>query len=569
VLLNRKGEVERVVVGDAQKLELPDIGRARAGQVRLRGLRLVHTHLKSEPLTRDDLTDLALLRLDLVAAVGVREDGLPGVLHWAHLVPANGANSYWHTETLPGVHGDQPDLVSTLAALEDELARGAPVRSVAGRERAILVAVCLDGDRSAAEASLHELGELARTAGVDVLDAILQVRRQPDPRYLLGRGKLQELVLRSMQLVADLIVFDRDLSPSQSRHIAEETSLKVLDRTQLILDIFAQRAQSAAGKLQVELAQLRYLLPRLSQRDDSLSRLAGGIGGRGPGETKLEVDRRRVRDRIAHLERQIAHLSSERQVRRGRRQRRELPVISIVGYTNAGKSTLLNALTGSSVLVEDRLFATLDPTSRRLRFPEEREVIITDTVGFIRDLPRDLVAAFRATLEELDDADLLLHVVDASDPARDAQVAAVERILESLGLADTPRLLVWNKADRVPEAELSILQRTRGGVAVSALARQGLETLLLRADRTLFAEGAADRLGTVHPDERGAGPAQPSSARAEVQPQKHPSPSETRPVAPSSAVFQRAPGRKICSDSPATPVRSAIPATDPMPKRTM
>jgi len=558
-----------VVVGDAQKLELPDIGRARAGQVRLRGLRLVHTHLKSEPLTRDDLTDLALLRLDLVAAVGVREDGLPGVLHWAHLVPANGANSYWHTETLPGVHGDQPDLVSTLSALEGELARGADVRSVAGRERAILVAVCLDGDRAAAEASLHELGELARTAGVDVLDSILQIRRQPDPRYLLGRGKLQELVLRSMQLVADLIVFDRDLSPSQSRHIAEETSLKVLDRTQLILDIFAQRAQSAAGKLQVELAQLKYLLPRLSQRDDSLSRLAGGIGGRGPGETKLEIDRRRVRDRIAHLERRIAHLSSERQVRRGRRQRRDLPVISIVGYTNAGKSTLLNALTGSSVLVEDRLFATLDPTSRRLRFPEEREVIITDTVGFIRDLPRDLVAAFRATLEELDDADLLLHVVDASDPARDAQVAAVERILESLGLEHTPRLLVWNKADRVPEAELSMLLRTRGGVAVSALARQGLDTLLLRADHTLFAEGAADRLGTVHPDERAAGPVQPSSARAEVQPQKQPSARETKPVTPSNAVFQRAPGRKICSDSPATPVRSAIPATDPMPKRTM
>ena len=501
MLLNRKGEVEQVVVGDAQKLELPDIGRARAGQVRLRGLRLVHTHLKSEPLTRDDLTDLALLRLDLVAAVGVREDGLPDVVHWAHLVPASGDGRYWHTETLPGVHAHQPDLAATLAALEDELARGADVRSVAGRERAILVAVCLDGDRAAAEASLRELGELARTAGVEVLDSILQVRRQPDPRYLLGRGKLQELVLRSMQLVADVIVLDRDLSPSQSRHIAEETSLKVLDRTQLILDIFAQRAQSAAGKLQVELAQLKYLLPRLSQRDDSLSRLAGGIGGRGPGETKLEVDRRRVRDRIAHLERRIGDLSSERQVRRGRRRRRDLPVISIVGYTNAGKSTLLNALTGSSVLVEDRLFATLDPTSRRLRFPREREVIITDTVGFIRDLPRDLVAAFRATLEELDDADLLLHVVDAADPARDGRVAAVERILESLGLESTPRLLVWNKADRVQADELSRLLRSRGGVAVSALNRDGLETLLLKADRTLFAEGVEHRLGTVHPGE--------------------------------------------------------------------
>ena len=301
-----------------------------------------------------------------------------------------------------------------------------------------------------------------------------------------------------MQLVADVIVLDRDLSPSQSRHIAEETSLKVLDRTQLILDIFAQRAQSADGKLQVELAQLKYLLPRLSQRDDSLSRLAGGIGGRGPGETKLEVDRRRVRDRIAYLDRRITQLSGERQVRRARRRRQALPVISIVGYTNAGKSTLLNALTHSGVLVEDKLFATLDPTSRRLRFPEEREVIVTDTVGFIRDLPKDLLAAFRATLEELDDADLLLHVVDASDPARDAQVTAVERILESLGLHTTPRLLVWNKADRVGAEELAVLLRAHGGVAVSALAQQGLETLLLKADRTLFTEGGAHPLGALH-----------------------------------------------------------------------
>jgi GTP-binding protein HflX len=486
VLLNRKGDVEHVVVGNAHKLELPDIGRARAGQVRLRGLRLVHTHLDSEPLTKDDLTDLALLRLDLVAAIGV-DEGLPGVLHWAHLVPDNADNVFWRTETLPSVHGPQPDVAATVSALEEELSRRAAARRVDGRERALLVAVCLDGNRAHAEASLAELTELARTAGVDVLDAVLQVRREADPRYLIGRGKLEDLNLRSMQAMADVLVFDQNLSPSQGRHIADATSLKVLDRTQLILDIFAQRAQSADGKLQVELAQLKYRLPRLAQSDDSLSRLAGGIGGRGPGETKLEIDRRRARDRITYLEKRIDALSRERAVRRSQRTRKELPIISIVGYTNAGKSTLLNALTGSQVLVEDKLFATLDPTSRRLRFPRDREVIITDTVGFIRDLPKDLVAAFRATLEELDDADLLLHVVDAADPAHDAQMSAVDRLLESLSLSDKPRLLVWNKADLIGEQQARERVLRLGGVAVSAARREGLEELLFKAETRLFA----------------------------------------------------------------------------------
>ena len=497
VLLNRKGDIESVVVGNAHKLELPDIGRARAGQTRLRGLRLVHTHLKSEPLTRDDLTDLALLRLDLVAAVGVKDDGLPGVVHWAHLIPQNADGTFWRQEQLPSVHAPQPDLAATLAALEDELAQKAAARKVGDRERVVLVAVGLGARRTEAEASLAELKELARTAGVEVVDQVLQLRREADPRYLVGRGKLDELNLRAMQLGAEAMVFDRDLSPSQARHIGEATSLKVLDRTQLILDIFAQRAQSADGKLQVELAQLRYLLPRLVQADPSLSRLAGGIGGRGPGETKLEIDRRRVRDRIAMLERRIDALSKDRKVRRAQRNRRELPVISIVGYTNAGKSTLLNALTKSEVLAEDKLFATLDPTSRRLRFPKEHEVIITDTVGFIRDLPKDLVAAFRATLEELEDASLLLHVVDAADPARDAQVEAVERILASLDLSERPRLLVWNKCDRLPPDEAEALVRERGGVAISAARREGLAGLLEKAERTLFAEAADEALAAL------------------------------------------------------------------------
>ncbi|MBS1150070.1 MAG: hflX [Myxococcaceae bacterium] len=497
VLISRKGEIEHVVVGNAHKLDLPDIGRSRAGQVRLRGLRFVHTHLKSEALTKDDLTDLALLRLDLIAAIGVKDDGLPGVLHFAHLLPQNADAALWRMETLPSVHDGQPDFGATMTALEDELALTTRARKVGDRERAVLVGVCLDGKRANTEASLVELKELARTAGVEVVDEVLQMRKQVDPRYLIGRGKLDELNLKSMQMGAELLIFDKELNPSQARGINEATSLKVLDRTQLILDIFAQRAQSADGKLQVELAQLKYLMPRLVQSDDSLSRLAGGIGGRGPGETKLEIDRRRVRERISQLDKRIDQLSVNRQTRRRSRERHELPVVSIVGYTNAGKSTLLNVLTRSEVLTEDKLFATLDPTSRRLRFPREHEVIITDTVGFIRDLPKDLVSAFRATLEELDDAALLLHVIDAADPARDQQIESVEKILLQLGLSDRPRLLVWNKIDRISEEEADALISDRGGVAISAATSRGIDALLLKAERTLFAEVADDSLAML------------------------------------------------------------------------
>jgi len=508
VLIDRKGDVAAVIVGDARKLELPDVGRARAGSHRLRGLRLVHTHLDGEPLSRDDHTDLALLRLDLVAAVEVLADGLPGKLHYAHLLPENPAGALWKDETATSVHDVGYDALGGALALEEEFARASSLRRTGGRERAILVGFGEGRSRSRAEseASLEELRELARTAGVAVVDATLQMRRVIDPRFLIGRGKLEDILLRSMQLMADLIIFDWNLSPSQARGIAEATSLKILDRTQLILDIFAQRAQSADGKLQVELAQLKYLYPRLVGRDDSLSRLAGGIGGRGPGETKLEIDRRRVRDRITALERRIESLSANRQVRRKQRNQRGLPVISIVGYTNAGKSTLLNSLTESSVVVEDVLFATLDPASRRLRFPTDREVVITDTVGFIRDLPEDLVSAFRATLEELDDADLLLHVVDAADPRLDAQCAAVEEILRGLGLHEKPRLLVFNKADRLPPGQAAAMAHQAGGVAISARDRAGFAELLRRCDRLLSrAAGAAHAPLAQGVEERGVG----------------------------------------------------------------
>ena len=493
VMLNRRGEVEHVIVGDARQLELPDIGRARAGQLRLRGLRLVHTHLTDEELTRDDLTDLVLLRLDAVAAIVAREDGLPGKVFLATLLPFNPGGELHRLVEAPSLFDLAWDAQEELAALEQEMARALPSHTTGTEGRAILVSV-FTRDRAGAEASMAELKELARTAGVEVLDVVLQGRREIDPRTLIGEGKLSDVLVRSMALGADLLVFDRNMTPSQGRHIAEKTSLKILDRTQLILDIFARRAQSADGKLQVELAQLKYMLPRLVGKDDSLSRLAGGIGGRGPGETKLENDRRRARDRISHLEDRIDRLSADRATRRRQRGRQGVPVISIVGYTNAGKSTLLNSLTDSTVLVENKLFATLDPTSRRLRFPRDREVVITDTVGFIRDLPKDLVAAFRATLEELEDADLLLHVIDASDPRHAQQAAAVERILATLDLKETPRLLVFNKADRLPE-QTATLAHAENGVAVSALKRTGFEELLARCETLLWREGKVQAPG--------------------------------------------------------------------------
>jgi GTP-binding protein HflX len=543
VLLDRKGDVHSVIVGDARKLELPDVGRGRAGESRLRGLRLVHTHLNGEPLTRDDHTDLALLRLDLVAAIEVREDGLPGKVHYAHLVPENAQGAMWKDDEAASVHDLAYDALGGALALEEEFARARAVRRTGGRERAILVGFGGKGrSRADADASLEELKELARTAGVEVIDATVQLRRDPDPRYLIGKGKLEDVVLRSMQLMATVIVFDAELSPSQARHIAEATSLKILDRTQLILDIFAQRAQSADGKLQVELAQLKYLYPRLVGRDDSLSRLAGGIGGRGPGETKLEIDRRRVRDRITALERRIEALGSSRQLRRKQRNDRGLPVLSIVGYTNAGKSTLLNALTDSAVIAEDKLFATLDPTSRRLRFPKDREVIITDTVGFIRDLPPDLVNAFRATLEELSDADLLLHVVDASDPRHPEQIEAVEKILASLGLEKKHRLLVFNKVDRLAPGEGAALAHREEGVPVSAATRDGLAELLHRCDRLLWADRRV-----AFADVEASAPTPSDVDRAGVLEVSGVEDETRAPEQPASAAEERAPGRLLPS----------------------
>jgi GTP-binding protein HflX len=502
ILANRRGDIEHVFVGDASRIMLPEIGRIRAGRGRFRGLRLVHTHLRNEPLTRDDLVDLALLRLDLVAAVGVTPDGRPADLHVAHLLPSVEGGQPWRVLPSEPFHRSELDGTALIEALEEEFERVAPSAvATDGRDRALLVVVDVHRrpngvPHASLGAKVEELRELCGTAGVRVMGVIEARRPEPDPKYLLGRGKLEDVLVRAMQLDANVLIFDPDLSPGQAHAIADFTDLRVIDRTMLILDIFAQRAKSRDGKLQVELAQLRYRLPRLDEKNTMMSRLTGGIGGRGPGETKLEVNRRRARERVTRLEREIERFSQQRAGRRAERTRRRLPVVAIVGYTNAGKSTLLNTLTQSEVLAEDRLFATLDPTTRRLRFPREREVIIADTVGFIRDLPRDLAQAFRATLEELDEADLLVHVVDAADPDHGEQMAAVERILGDLGLAETPRLLVMNKVDLIPPDQREAVVRAEGGpdaIAVSARDRHTTGPLLAAVELALWKEGRLER----------------------------------------------------------------------------
>ena len=489
VLVDRRGKVTHVAVGDAGRIWLPDFGRVRAGTGRLRGLRWIVTHVSGEPLTRDDLIDVVRLRLDLVASLSAGEDGLPGLLHIAHLAPFD-SGPMPHVVLEPtSVHALDLDFSFFIAELEAELQRAAPAARRVGSEeapRAVLAHVDVQGGPDA-DVLMRELRELTRTAGIQVVAEEVQRRQAADSHYVFGSGRLQELFFRALQLDAEVVIFGTDLSPAQTRHISEATELKVVDRTQLILDIFAQHAKTEDGKLQVELAQLRYRLPRLHERHTALSRLTGGIGGRGPGETKLEIDRRRTKARISLLDRRISKLSKQRETRRRRRNRLGVPLVAIVGYTNAGKSTLLNALTGSDVPTENKLFATLDPTTRRLRFPEEREIVLVDTVGFIRDLPPDLVRAFRATVEEIVPASLLLHVLDLGDPDVEDQLESVSRTLSDLKLGAIPRLLVLNKVDLPHDDTLRRhLERRQGAVAVSALEPQSLRGLVGRLGRRLF-----------------------------------------------------------------------------------
>jgi GTPase len=482
VLVHRSGDVDYVIVGDSQKLMLPDIGRLRAAKGRFRGLRLIHTHVRGEPISRDDLVDLTRLRLDLVAAVQLAPTGeIRGVSYAYNMPAAAGATSSPYRIVAPTpIHQLDVNVRELMDNLEAEFAQRAHLRDVVAKDgRAILIRV--DNHSADGTYRLDELAELARTAGVEVVDRVLQSRERFDPKFVVGKGKLDDVILRACDLDASVLIFDHNLSPSQASAIAAVSDLKIIDRTQLILDIFAQRAESKDGRLQVELAQLKYSLPRLGQKDDALSRLTGGIGGRGPGETKLEIGKRRAKERVSHLEEQLERLRKRRVERR--KKRTEVPSVAIIGYTNAGKSSLLNALCGSDVLAENKLFATLDTRSRVLNVGwagyGNREVVATDTVGFIRDLPKDLFAAFRATFEEAAFADLLMQVVDASDPSAEEHIDATEDVLRVLELNQLPRLLVWNKCDvAAPERLRALRMRYPGASFVSARDRTTLRPLV-------------------------------------------------------------------------------------------
>jgi GTP-binding protein HflX len=484
LLIDRKGKIPYVIVGNHQGIVIPDTREYRSAPGRLRGLRCVHTHLNDEPLTTDDLTDLALLRLDLMAVVQVGSDGLPQNVLMSHILPqATGQPTSQQTALTPS----KTDIgcLQLIRSIEEELAHSTPLHLAdKGGERALIVSVSTAAKHQATD-SLDELAELASSCGIRLVGRVLQQRKKPNSRYLMGSGKLKSLTISALQKGATLLIFDQELNPSQIRSITNQIDLKVIDRTQLILDIFAQRAQTREGKLQVELAQLKYLLPRLISKNTAMSRLTGGIGGRGPGETKLEINRRRVRTKINHLEKALLNVRKQRQQQRARRSRNALPIISIIGYTNAGKSTLLNTLTHSRVLAEKQLFATLDPASRRLRFPRDTEVIITDTVGFIKNLPEDLLVAFRATLEELESADILLHVIDISNPRHPEQIESVELLINDLSLQNIPLIRILNKQDLISREERRRLHNQYQGFVVSARKAETLRPLIKHLEKMI------------------------------------------------------------------------------------
>lgn len=474
--INRRGQITHVAVGDRTTVNLPE-AQGRRASTRLSGIRCIHTHLDGNSnLSSIDISSLKKMRFDIMAAVGVREGRATDVCFGF-------INSIIDDEFSVEVVGPMLveqfavlDLLSVTAMLDRQLEFCGSFKNENDREQAVLVG--LDEQAPVAD-SLDELAQLAETAGAEVVAIVSQKRRKPDAAFYIGEGKAREISLLCQGKNADLIIFDDELSPAQQRNLELVTGRKIIDRTALILDIFAQRARSHEGKLQVELAQLQYHLSRLGGQGLALSRLGGGIGTRGPGESKLEVDKRRMRGRIRDIKQEIESIKKQRALHRKARLSSNIPTAALVGYTNAGKSTLLNALTAAGVLAEDKLFATLDPTTRRVSLPNGRDILLTDTVGFINKLPHQLVAAFRSTLEEVIHADLLIHVIDASHPEYEKHTEAVFEVLRELNADHKQLITVFNKIDRLSNhCIMSRMLRVDNSVAISALTGGGLQQLL-------------------------------------------------------------------------------------------
>lgn len=483
LIINRKGRAEIVFVGDSYELPFNELlERSRESKYRLRGYRLIHTHIKNPNLSHPDLVTLLNERLDLIGVLELKDGGIPGRFQIAHILPSNPQGEMWRIINYNDLGRVDINFEEFIRDIEQEFERS--YFDSGGREEkegAFLVGFSTKS-RIEAEESVEELKELARSAGKVVLDKTIQIRKQIDPKYLIGKGKLEEIILKAKQLGADTLIFDVELTPAQVRAISEETNLNVMDRTQLILDIFAERAKTSEGKIQVQLAQFRYMLPRLTGRGVELSKLGGGIGTRGPGEQKLEEQRRRLRERIGHLEKQIEELSRRREHTRKQRRETGIPTVTLIGYTNVGKSTLFNALTRSDVIVENKLFSTLNPTTRKLMLPSGREILLTDTVGFIRNLPKELVKAFRATLEELGGSSLLIHIADASDPLVEEKIYSVEKILDESGYSSIPRFMVFNKMDASSKEVIDRLLKVFNAPLISALNKDNLTVFLQRLD---------------------------------------------------------------------------------------
>lgn len=477
VYINRRGQVTAVAVGDINTVVLPQIDGRRSVN-RLSGTRCIHTHPSGDTeLSGVDIASLKEIRFDLMAAIGQ----IDGAVQVSFGIITDIQNDVFNTQTIGPFSLEEfidLDFTYLTAQIERQLEVTTKTSTMDETEKALLVGLDRQG-KWAIEDSLKELAQLAETAGAEVLGMTWQKKERPDPALFIGRGKVQELSLLRQEKGANLIIFDDELSPAQQRNLEKLLGTKVLDRAALILDIFAQRARSHEGKLQVELAQLRYTLPRLGGQGLVLSRLGGGIGTRGPGESKLEVDKRRIRDRINDIAGQIENVKKQRNLHRKRRENTRIPTIALVGYTNAGKSTLLNTLTTSDVFAEDKLFATLDPTTRHMTLSDGQEALLTDTVGFIQKLPHHLIAAFRATLEEVLQADILLHVTDISHPQYKEQGQAVFQVLQELKVDTKDLVTVFNKADKVEDQELiTHLLRLDNSIAISALSGTGIDKLL-------------------------------------------------------------------------------------------